>query len=264
MEIIKRKILLENSTDRVFNSPNWGNITATTFFINVMLTQSMDDMGLFTDMDYISLSGTPNILTGVTGTTEITLRLPYSGVSDYYNFGNSTITGSTDSKIEDVRSYKASNPFRIGFNTSSGNYINYNNQLISGVDRVVSMVEPKIYVFDTPDDSNLGTQTQTSGLLYEDYTGVTRQVTIDGITSNIPVTNYKYIGEGWNETNTTLSALTKQEYLFGIISPPTVFSDVFIDRGITTVMDKHLKLSEIKDLGQLARYGNGFYNLTKI
>jgi hypothetical protein len=61
----------------------------------------------------------------------------------------------------------------------------------------------------------------------------------------------------------SLSALTKEEYLFGIISPPEVQSDVFIDRGITTVMDKHLRMSEIKNLGQLSRYGNGFYNLTK-
>jgi hypothetical protein len=28
-------------------------------------------------------------------------------------------------------------------------------------------------------------------------------------------------------------------------------------------MDKHLRMSEIKNLGQLSRYGNGFYNLTK-
>src|ERR1035437_9796330 len=102
MEIIKRKISLEDSTDRTFNSPNWGVMTATTFYINVMLTQNMDDMGLFTDMDYLSYSGAQYTLSGVTGTTEITLRLPYSGVTDYYNFGNSSITGSTDSKIEEV------------------------------------------------------------------------------------------------------------------------------------------------------------------
>jgi hypothetical protein len=263
MEVIKRKILLEDSTDRTFNSPNWGSVTATTFYINVMLTQTMDDMGLFTDMDYISLSGTPNILTGVTGTTQITLRLPYSGVTDYYNFGNSSITGSTDSKIEEVRSYNASNPFRIAFNTSAEDYIDYNNVSVSGISRVISMGEPKVYAFDTQDDLNLGTPNQVYGLLYTDYTGTTRQVTIDGVTNNIPVTNYKYIGQGWNETNTTLSALTKEEYLFGIISPPIVQSDVFIDRGITSVMDMHLRLSEIKDLGQLNRYGNGFYNLTK-
>lgn len=38
---------------------------------------------------------------------------------------------------------------------------------------------------------------------------------------------------------------------------------MFIDTGITTVMDRDLKMSEIKSLGQLTRYGNGYYNLTR-
>ena len=52
--VVKRKILLENSIDRTFKSPNWGSITANTFYINVFLTQNVDDMGLFTDIEYFS------------------------------------------------------------------------------------------------------------------------------------------------------------------------------------------------------------------
>jgi hypothetical protein len=40
-------------------------------------------------------------------------------------------------------------------------------------------------------------------------------------------------------------------------------SDVFIDRGVISVMDMHLRLSEIKDIKQLERYGNGFIKLNK-
>ena len=58
MEVIKRKILLENSIDRTFNSPNWGVMTADTFYINVMITQNIDDMGLFTDMSYLTVDNT--------------------------------------------------------------------------------------------------------------------------------------------------------------------------------------------------------------
>ena len=56
MEVVKRKVLLESSTDRTFNSPNWSVMTATTFYLKVMLTQNMDDMGLFTDIEYIPKS----------------------------------------------------------------------------------------------------------------------------------------------------------------------------------------------------------------
>lgn len=291
MEVIKRKILLEDSVDRTFSSPSWGIMTASTFYINVMLTQDMDDMGLFTDMmfipalenaysppdysiliDKLSLSGitfpfmtgaTSSSMTGVTGTTGVTLRLTGSVESNYYNFGNSVITGATDTKIEDLRSYSAGTPYITGFDMATEVYNNYLNTVVSGVSRVVSLSEPRIYVFDTPADFNIGTNSQIHGLQYQDYTGNTRQVIIDGIAKQIPVTNFRYIGEGWNETNVSLSALTKEEYLFGIISPPEVQSDVFIDRGITTIMDKHLRLSEIKDLGMLSRYGNGYYKLTK-
>lgn len=290
VSIVKRKILLEDSIDRTYNSPTWGLITATTFYINVLLTQNIDDMGLFTDLSFIASGNTYNIqpdytilinklnlsgitspfmsggtplITGLTGTNALTLRIPSKVVSGYYDFGNLKISGSTDSKLEDVRSYDASNPFRVGFNTNSEGYISYNNLLISGVSRVTSMGDPRIYVFDTLPDANIGTTNQIYGLRYLDYTGSSRQVVIDNISSRIPLTNFNYIGEGWNMTNVSLSALVKEEYLFGIISPPEIQSDVIIDRGITTVMDMHLRLSEINDLGHLSRYGNGYYKLSK-
>jgi hypothetical protein len=75
---------------------------------------------------------------------------------------------------------------------------------------------------------------------------------------------FRFITEGWNQTNTSLSALGKEEFLFGIISRPEVENDVFIDRGVTPVLDYHLRLSEIKNLGQLQQYGNGYYKIDRI
>ena len=288
MEILfKRKILLENSVDRTFNSPTWGQITATTFYVNVVLTQSMDNMGVFTDIEYFpktDISTPPDytvlteklsasgirfpFMTGGTPTmnplinNEI-LRIPSKTESDYYNYLNLKISGYTDSKLEDVRSYKATEPFRVGFNTNVSNYLNYKGESVSGVSKLHSFADPRIYVFDAIDDSDIGENTQTSGLRYLDYTGDTRQVIINGVESTIPVTEFNYIGEGSNQYNTSLSASIKEEYLFGIISPPEVQSEVFIERGMTSVMDKHLRLSEVNDLGELTRYGNGFYKLNK-
>lgn len=293
MEVIKRKILLENSVDRTPNSPTWGVMTATTFYIKINLTQNIDDMGLFTDIEYIpqsqvassqpdytlledklSASGitfpfmtgaTQPIITGITGTNKFILRMPNNNESDYYDYGNLIVSGLTDSKIEDVKSYNRLNQYRIGFDTHTETYNNYKtpNEVVLGVDRIYSMGEPRIYVFDTPNDGNLGTSNQVYGIRYLEYTGETRNVVIDNITSTINLTSFYYKGEGWNETNTSLSAITQEEYLFGITTRPEVESDVFIDRGQTSVMDMHLRLSEIKDLGELSRYGNGFYKLNK-
>ena len=296
MEVIKRKILLEDSADRKTTDIKlWGEIPkGTIFYINVPLTQNIDDMGLFTDLSYVPkatnaivnyspliaklnalgntfpypfMSASPTVpylpFASITPTTKYTLRLPGSTGTTYHAFGNFPITGATDSKIEDVRSYALGNPFRFNFNTSEQYYENYVSYGFVGVDRIITSVEPRIYVFDTKDDVNLGTNNQIYGLQYLDYTGQSRDVVIEEISQNIPLTTFRFIGEGWNATNVSLSALTKEEYLFGIISPPEVESDVFIDRGVTTVLDLHLRMSEIKNLGELSRYGNGCYNINK-
>lgn len=292
MDVIKRKILLENSIDRSNNSKNWGTLTATTFYLKVLITQNFDDMGLFFDYEYVNVETTPTqvdyqiltdklndlgyifpFMTGATNpifTTNNTpqnlwkvLRYPSNNETSYYNFMNMVITGASDSRIEDVRSYASTDPFRTNFDVNSETYTNYDGVSVDGVDRIKSMGEPKLYVFDTENDSNLGTDNQIYGLQFKDYSGRTREVLIDNKTVAIPLTTYRYIGEGLNETNVSLSALTKEEYLFGIISQPEVQNDVFIDRGAISVLDLHLKLSEIRTIASLEEYGNGFYKLTK-
>jgi hypothetical protein len=248
-------------------------------------------MGLFTDIEYFSAdttnpstvdysilinklsssgitfpfmtSQTPYISGVVDENEKNILRLPQNNVSDYYNFIGLKVTGATDSKIEDVKSYDANERYKVGFNMDVETYTNYDNIELIGVSRVITNDEPSIYVFDTLDNNSIGTENQVFGLLYTDYSGTNRTIVIDGVQQTIPLTTFSFIGEGQNETNTSLSALTKEEYLFGIISPPEVKNDVFIERGITSVLEPHLKLSEIKNLGQLSRYGNGYYNLTK-
>jgi hypothetical protein len=240
MYTIKRKILLEDSIDRS-NGPKYGTLTASTFYLNVFLTQNIDDAGLFTDIP-----------------VDQTSKL----ASDYFSDGV-RVTGYTESLIEDLRTYKSTQPFIIGFNTNSEVYINHQGSIINGVDRVTELSNDKnVYTIGTnQNDPYIGTTGQTTGILYTDYLNENR-LTLDN--SSIPVTSIDYQGEGWNSTNTSYSALTKEEYLFGIISPPEVKSDVFIDRGVTSVLDKHLMLGEIRTLDELVKYGNGLYNINKI
>jgi hypothetical protein len=291
MELIKRKILLEDSIDRSYDSKNWGKLTADTFFINVLLTQNIDDMGLFTDIEYFSAStdgsnqpnysilvqkliqsgitfpfmsqDTPYLDNTLTVFEQKTIRKPFSVESEFYNYLDLRISGYTDSKIDDVKSYDNSEKLKTNFNMGVQTYENYQNVTVNGVDRVVSLSEPIVYVFDTPVDFNIGTPNQVYGLQYLDYTANTRTVIIDNVKYRIPETIVNYIGEGNNETNTSLSALTKEEYLFGIISTPQIQNDVFIERGVTSVIEPHMKLSEIKNLRELTLYGNGYYNITR-
>lgn len=274
MELIKKTILLEESVDRNYNSSTYGLLTATSFYVNIMLTQNIDDMGMFTDIIYIPNFVGQNVpvdygvlitklqssgitfpfMLGITPQNvaifDLDTRLTGKQTSDYYTYGT-VITATTESRIEEVKSYDNNQPYRLNFDTESETYLNFSGGTVSGVNRITRIGEPMTYVFDADkNDTNIGTINQNNGFVFNDFSG-TNQTTIS------------YIGQGWNQTNITLSAITKEEYLFGIISKPEVKNDVFIDRGITTVFEKHLKLSEIRTLDELQRYGRGYFNVTK-
>lgn len=292
MKLVKRQISLENSIDRQDFSKNWGSLTADTFYVNIFLTQNIDDMGLFTNIEYfpnVPVTASPVDYTilinkmiqsgytspfmfgvlppdfiDITQTDIDTLRFTGNTTSTYYAYLNTPISGYTDSKIENVYSYDQSEKLKVGLNMDSQTYINYIGNTVNGVSRVFSDGYPVIYVIDTANNAVLGTNNQTTGILYKDYTGVTRTVIYDdGEILSIPLTEFRFRGEGINETNVSLSALTKEEYLFGITSKPTVDNDIQIDRGVTSVMEAHLRLSEVKNMSELLRYGNGFYNITR-
>ena len=178
----------------------------------------------------------------VTGTTR----------DNYYDYQSILIQGSAEPRIDELKAYDKNEPYKIGFEINSETYINYTGQTINGVSKIIS-IEPQVYVFDadkfdpkigSTDNLEIGEIGQKNGLLFNGNT-------------------VSYIGEGWNETNISLSAITKEEYLFGIIYKPEIQNDVFIDRGISVVLEKHLKLSEITNLNELSRYGIGYYNLIK-
>jgi hypothetical protein len=116
MEVIKRKILLEDSIDRSSKDPKkWGTLTATTFYLNIFISQNIDDMGMFTDIEYMEKTNSyrpPDydvlvdklnglglefpFMTGATNpyfTTSNTsknvwnvLRYPMKPLNSYYNF----------------------------------------------------------------------------------------------------------------------------------------------------------------------------------
>jgi len=293
MEVIKRTINLEDYTDRADRSKTWGAMTASTFFIKIILTQTMDNMGLFTDIDFVAydknnstvdytilkdklnklnqkpfsfMTNKPNPIFNNLNTPynlSYVLRYPTSTEKDYYNYVNAAITGMTESKVEDLKSYDRNLPYRTGFDTNKENYSNYKGDPIIGVDRIKTYGEPRIYVLDTINDANLGTQTQTTGLRYIEYTGKTRSVILDGKPMTIPLTIVNYIGEGFNKTNITFSGITKEEYLLGMISVPEVYDDVFIERGVTNVFENHLRLAEIKSLSDVATYNGGYFKVSR-
>ncbi len=282
MEIIKRKICLEDYTSRKKGS--WGELTATSFTINVFLTQDADDMGISTNLPFIVKGGTSptyqplldklnasgysfNFMNGATTNVIEDGTLPntrYPGkVKNSYFINGVGVTGITDDKLYTVQSYNNSMPYIPLFNITEGDYLDFEGNQYTGGTKVIQDNDknPITYIIDG-DVTDVNNPSPDLGILYNTYYDLSAseftQVIID---TQIPLTELYYKSQGFNDTNTILSAETKEEYLFGITSKPTVESDLFIDRGITSVIQSHMQLGEVTNMSELINYGNGYYEI---
>jgi hypothetical protein len=291
MDVIKHKILLEKYISRKRGS-TYGTITANTININVLLTQDIKDMGMFNIIDYIEYDKQHQLLSyeplkqkvinnngnfnfisnpssnfdSIKNTKDIRYR---KKILDDYHTNGIIVTGLTEDRLELVSSYgyNDNNKYVSNFNNNKEQYTNYLGQLINSTTEITNLnnFNPVIYVEDANiNDPNIGTLLQSDGFLLKTYTGETRDVNDPELgTGVIPITEITYQGQSLNNTNSSLSALTIEEYLLHITESPKVDSDIFIDRGITNVLQNHLQMGEISSLEQLVNYGNGYYNIIR-
>ena len=262
--------------------------------LNVFITQDMDDMGIATDMEYTSYDGKDlgnnfyspltEKLTGLglsfsfmsSGPAallphdiyNLDTRYPDKVLSDY-NEPGINLSAYTFQRFEEVKSYDLNNRYIPNFNMAANKtYTDYQGNSYSNVSKVLSNnnYSPINYILDgdnneTIDENNPLPQL---GLFYKTYVGKNRAVSDNVFGTYLTnVTELYYKGQAFNETNTSLNALGKEEYLFGITSSPNVYSDVFIDRGRTTVYQSHMQLGEIGNVSELINYGNSYYKIVK-
>lgn len=109
------------------------------------------------------------------------------------------------------------------------------------------------------------------------YTGVTTGTTagVDGIWSAYTIDNlyYKDFSDGYTSITGTTSGFTKEEvfnavltrneHFLGFVEDPTIYSDIFVERGKQNVAEKNLRLTEIDNTGELEIYGNGYFQIKK-
>jgi hypothetical protein len=291
MEIIKRKIYLEDYTSR--EEGNWGELTASAFTMNVFFTQDADDMGIATDIPFITKDGSSptyqplldklnasgysfNFMNGATtnviedGSTPNT-RYPNKNKNAYYINGI-RVTGLTEDRLDVVQSYDKTFKYKPLFDIIKGNYLDFEGNPYQGGTRVIedNNKNPITYIIDGDvneviDSANPNPQL---GLFYKSYSGASQtkfqflSPSLVNVGSSL-YTELYFKSQGFNNTNTFLSAGTKEEYLFGITSTPRVESDLFIDRGRATIIQSHMQLGEVTNMSELINYGNGYYKIQK-
>lgn len=57
--------------------------------------------------------------------------------------------------------------------------------------------------------------------------------------------------------------LSRNEHFLGFVEQPTIYSDVFVERGKQGVMELNLRLGEIDNIGELGVYGGGYFKVKK-
>ena len=142
------------------------------------------------------------------------------------------ISGYTKSSINDLAQYGPKG------NLLGGKF--KGNQQVTGDSGSVGIVY-------TPNTSLTYTAYTINNIDYYDYN--------DGTTL--------FIISGVSEIDYTCSALTKNEVLINVIDEPQIQSDVIIERGKNSALERLVRLGEIDNVGDLTKYGYGFFNVIK-
>jgi hypothetical protein len=64
-----------------------------------------------------------------------------------------------------------------------------------------------------------------------------------------------------SKSGDTKAPLMREEYRLGVAAPESVKGDIYIDRGINSAFEKHLKLGEVTSLESMLQYGNGYFKI---
>ena len=299
MEYIKRKRLLENytlrgnssnygeilniKTDSLGNpiTNDLGEEVKNTIDIDIFITQNYEDMGMASDETYIpfeenydGLEMNEEIFKGKSF-KQTKLQLPsdfnpaidgrFPGVEkQQYNQPETTITGETDDRyLSNVKSYKLGSDgkplFKNNLNMSSDINNTFNgvlsNNPVNGIDYVIGALVRNRTVIP-----NTGIRFNTS---HNEYVS---EKTNSGNINRWKKTKYEYNSHGLittpikaMEPNVDLSAITKVEQYFNVVSPPEVRDRVFINRGGEDIFERHSIMSEIKTRDDIDEYRDNYF-----
>lgn len=139
-----------------------------------------------------------------------------------------TVTGYTQSSLNDLKQY-GQVPFKL-------------NTVVTGTSGNVG-------VYSGLTNDGLGTMYSVNGVNYIDYEDGTTifMVKSSGLTSDMLI----------------CSAITKNEVLLNVIDEAEVQSEIFIERGKQSSLERVERLGEVDNIGDLVKYGYKFFNIIK-
>lgn len=217
------------------------------------------------------------------GTTSILTTSTISATKTYVTTGETTISISintpwtqfeTKKKIQIPSDITVMNPLGIfsGFTIPYTNITNQTQDYLIDYDFYSTLTGNTTFFY-----ASIGKSRISEKKLYGDdvYTGVTVG-TLNGVSYSaytIDDLYYQDFEDGFTTITGSTSGFTKEEvinkvitrneHFIGFIDEPTIYSDIFVERGKQGVLEKTFRLSEIDNIGELGIYGNGYFNIRK-
>jgi hypothetical protein len=163
------------------------------------------------------------------------------------------ITGYTSNRLNEVRTLDRNQPYKIGvngvFNVQS-DFIEYEiggvlfKTFLNGTISVLNTVSPQ---------DRAGTSFYKYRRFYSTpsrtLNPTNRRDTIFKIEKTVDDFEYK--------------PLIKEEEKLEQVFLPEIDDQIFIERAYSNIYEKHMRLMDIRNIGQLETYKNGFYNIKK-
>lgn len=152
------------------------------------------------------------------------------------------ITGYTNSRLNEVRTLDKSQPFKVGVN----GVFNIQNDFIEyEIDGISYKTYSINYKFGKRTPSVFKTYVTPS--FYQWTKNKTN--TIFKVQKTTDDFEYK--------------PLIKEENKLEQVFLPEIKDEIFIERAYSNIYEKHMRLMDIRNIGQLETYKNGFYNIKK-
>lgn len=154
----------------------------------------------------------------------------------------SNLTGQTQNYLNDLDYTN-----NTGYTTNGFTYLAIGKSQISSL---------KLYGSNTYSGVTMGTDSvgdysayTINGLYYKDYS--------DGFTMITGTTT------GYTKEEVFNTIITRNEHFLGFVEEPTIYSDIFVQRGKQSVMENNFRLGDIESIGELSVYQNEYFEIKK-
>ena len=173
------------------------------------------------------------------------------------------IKGTTQHKLDVIKTYDPNNPYVIGINGVTDIYIDDEGveviEYIIGEIKYTTRLIKQLRQFKPPGVTAININ-NPSNLTKPYIPGDTNTERLDIIYP----TTFEYTTPNTTQYDDEGYFLFKNEVKMGVISTPKIDDQVFIDRKPMAVFESQSRLSNIKSLQDLEEYNNGYYNIIKI